>query len=119
MIGNPYNPELPHPFPSGGTIPRQLFKTVAAAATPEALGADKVLLKSLLFTAIPSLGGTNVGNVYIQTRNSAGVFVDAYELVPGAVIPWAMADGESIRASDFKIRVATDGDGVQVMFHQR
>jgi hypothetical protein len=117
-----YDPDLRHPVPAGGTVPRHFYKTVASNATPEVLGENIVLMTSIIFEGIKALSTNNTGNVTIQTRkNIAGVwtFTDVLVLAPGDIVEWKMQDDESIRASDFYVKVATNNDGVRVQYHQR
>jgi len=97
-------------------IPTVFTKTVAASATPEALGDDDTIFASVLFIAQKSYGTDNTGNVHLQVKNAAGTFTDALPLTPGQIQPFAMDPGfeyRQLKASDFKLRVETNGDGVR------
>jgi len=104
----------PRPFK-----PRVLSKTVAASGTPEALGASTVRMSGMEFIAEKAVGTANTGSVTIQVIDtSTGVLTDAKVLAASDVWSWPMPTWEAgyYRASDFTIKVATNGDGVRVIY---
>lgn len=93
--------------------PRLLVKTVAASATPEALGSSLTRMNGMTFFGQKAAGTDNTGNVTIQMDGQ-----DAMILTPGAAHTWPMPtwEGAYYLASDFTIKVATNGDGVVVVY---
>lgn len=102
--------------------PRHLLKVVALAITPELLGTDDTIrMYGVQFVAQNAFGVDNTGNVTIQVNNGSIAvpsYADAIVLNPGQSATWpgsAFLEGY-FRQSDFKIKVATNGDGVRVLY---
>ena len=102
-------------YPARRFKPRLLTKIVAASGTPEALGANTVRMAGLTFYAQNALSTPNAGNVTIQLDG-----VDAIVLEPDDVWTWTAPTYEAgyYLASDWTIKVATNGDGVRVLYSE-
>ncbi len=103
--------------------PRHLIKTVAASGTPEVLDASTTLrMYGIQFIAQKAFGTDNTGNVTIQVNNGTVAvpsYADAMVLEPGQKETWpgsAFLEG-FYTPLDFKIKVATNGDGVRVLYN--
>ena len=102
--------------------PKRIIKTVAASGTPEVLDADDTIrMYGVNFVAQKAFGDNNTGNVTIQVNNgtlAVPAYVDALVIEPGQERAWpgiAFLEG-FFRPSDFRIKVATNGDGVIALF---
>jgi hypothetical protein len=93
--------------------PIHFFKTVASSAAPEFLSEEAGLrLHGVTFIAEKTAGGgDNTGNVTIMLGGT-----DAKVLEPGREWSWPQPPHEAgwFDPKDFKIKVATNGDGVHV-----
>jgi hypothetical protein len=92
-------------------------KTVASTDTPEFLADDVVRFHSVYFIAQKSPSSANAGNVIIQMKNLSGTWTDLKTLRPGQdwsyyVMPFPNVP--TMNGNQFKIKVATNGDGVNV-----
>lgn len=94
--------------------PRGLIKTVALASEPELLGADTIRMHRPLFIGKKDAATLNAGKITLQFQSEAGTFEDALEIEPGDERCFPISG--SYRASDFKIKVANDGDGCLVVY---
>lgn len=99
---------------------QSIAKTVALAATPEALGASTQKFSSVMFVAYKGTAETaNTGDVYVQVPaleadGTEGSLVSVLKLTPGASSPVITKDlglGK-LSADKFTVKVATNGDGV-------
>ena len=100
--------------------PLHFIKTVADSGTPEALGASSVRLSSIQFIAEKAFGVANAGNITTQIPGTDGEFTDSKVITPGLTYTWLIPSSDNsgsafYKASDFKIKVATNGDGVRVI----
>jgi len=96
-------------------------KTVAATATPEDLGVGMQRFKSVIFFGGKGTAETNNASIaYVQLRqmNADGTQGDWLSAIPVSAGGWSagfnrstLADGV-YDASQFKIKVGTNGDGV-------
>jgi hypothetical protein len=96
--------------------PVMLTKIVASAAVPEFLNDDGTMrLHGLFFIGEKAVGTDNAGNVTIQIGGE-----DAIILEPGERLTWPQQPYEAgyMVPTDFKIKVAVDGDGVRVVGNQ-
>jgi len=102
-------------WPARRYKPRVIVKTVAAAATPEALGGSQ-RMAGITFFATKAVGTNNTGNVTIQVDGTT----DAWVMTPGDVFSWPAPPYEAgyYLASDFTIKVATDADGVVAVYSE-
>lgn len=94
--------------------PRGFFKTVASSATPEVLGEETTHMLRPVFIGRKTAATVNTGTVTIQVKNLSGDFIDLLTLTSDEERTWPV-DG-FYKASDFKIKVETNGDGVGVAF---
>ncbi len=97
-------------------IPKQFFKTVASSAAPEFLADNPPLkLYGITFIAEKAFNTPNTGNVTIQIEGE-----DAKLLESGREWTWPMPEFEAgyFDSKAFKIKVATNGDGVHVLYHE-
>ena len=102
--------------------PRTLIKTVTLAVTPEALSADTTLrVYGIQFVGQKAFGTDNTGNIIVQVNNGTTDtpdYQDALTIEPGQMSTWggsAFLEGFFI-LNDFKIKVATNGDGVRILY---
>ena len=91
-------------------------KLVAAAATPEVLGAASILFNNIQFIAENAVGVSNTGNITIQLKNPSGTFTDAKVIEPGQAYNWPAPAHGYFDASQFTIKAAQDGDGVRYIY---
>jgi len=89
---------------------QNFYKTVAAAAVPEAIGAATVQFNAAIVTAAKSNTEANAGNVFLQYTSADGDHVD--ELYPGNSIQILAPLNGIFNAAQFFVDVAVDGDGV-------
>ena len=94
-------------------------KTVAAAATPEVLGASVQRFKNVLFYGGKGTAETsNTGTAYVQLKQmaadgTAGEDLSAMPVTKGGYSAGLTApDGQWFSADQFTIKVGTNGDGV-------
>jgi hypothetical protein len=101
-------------WPARRFKPRLIVKTIADSGTPEALGTNQ-RMQGLTFFANKAVGTPNVGTVTIQVDG-----VDAWIMESGSVYTWPSPPYEAgyYFASDFTIKVATNGDGVVVVYSE-
>ena len=101
-------------WPARRYKPRVLIKTVAASGTPEALGASQ-RMQGLTFFAYKAAATVNTGAITIQIDG-----VDAWVMEAGSVYNWPSPPYEAgyYLASDFTIKVATNGDGVVAVYSE-
>lgn len=101
-------------WPARRYKPRLLVKTVAASGTPEALGTTQ-RMAGITFFANKAVGTANTGNVTIMVDGA-----DAWIMQPDTVYTWPSPPYEAgyYLASDFTIKVATNGDGVVVVYSE-
>lgn len=94
---------------------------VLAAATPSVLGTDKQRFKGVVFFGGKGTPETNnTSTAYVQLRSmssdgTAGAFISAMPVPAGGYSAGMNIDTESDRtfnASQFTIKVGTNGDGV-------
>ena len=106
-------------WPARRYKPRVIVKTVAASGTPEALGTSQ-RLAGLTFFGAKAVGTNNTGNVTLQVEDSSGTLSDAWVMMPGDVFTWPAPPYEAgyYLASDFTIKVATNGDGVVAVYSE-
>src|ERR1041385_5144430 len=92
--------------------PLSFVKTVAVAGTPEYLGNNDLRLYGMTFIAEKAVGTNNVGNVTIQIDGAAALILE-----PGEMYTWPQPPFEAgyFMPEDFKIDVATAGDGVRCL----
>lgn len=95
--------------------PTEIIKTVASAATPEALGASTVAsFKTIVFVGNKAARTANTGRVWIQltsANGSAGI-----PLLSGQVI--SITTVARFSPADFYIDVETAADGVVTLLLQ-
>lgn len=101
-------------WPARRYKPRLIVKTVADSATPEAIGTSQ-RMAGLTFFAQKAVGTANTGNITIMLDG-----VDAWIMEPSSVFTWPAPPYEAgyYFASDFTIKVATNGDGVVVVYSE-
>ena len=101
-------------LPAVTTVPVQITKTVAAAATPEALAADGTFFRSATIIASKAARVLNTGLVYlgIGATNDAS----ALELSPGDVYTITAPLGQQYDLNDWYLDVVTAADGVVVIY---
>ena len=101
--------------------PSVILKTVAAAATPEALGTTAQVFHGIVFLGYKGDATTaNTGTVYVQlkeldTDGTLGSFADAIPIPSGgysAALNVSMMGVSELNAAQFQINVDNDGDGV-------
>lgn len=92
---------------------RAFIKTVAAPATPEALGAASIIFNDISFIAQKGFEVANTSDVFIQIQDNSGTWVDHRRLLPGQELNIIAPPGSAFRATDFRIRVLTANDGVR------
>ena len=92
---------------------RYLLKTVAASGTPEALGTSAIKFSDIKFVGENAFGVPNTGNVFLQVQDAAGTWTDTRTIAPGDTVSYVSPNRTCYRASEFRIRVATNGDGVR------
>jgi hypothetical protein len=92
--------------------PHQIIKTVAASGTPEFLDDNNTRIFGATFIGEKAFNTPNTGNVTIQVEGG-----DALLLEPGEMITWPQPPYEAgyWMPQDFKIKVATNGDGVRCL----
>lgn len=95
-------------------------KVVADSRTPEYLGSPTMWFWAITFTAQKDVGSANTGNVTIQVIDfTTKDFADWKVLAPGQSITYALPNPVPDRlfnGEQFKIKVATNGDGVTCIF---
>ena len=96
------------------TVPTQVIKTVAAAATPEALAADATYFSTATLVAKKAARTVNTGIVYL----GIGATNDAQPipLNPGDIWEIAAPAGQKYDLNDFYLDVVTAGDGVAIVY---
>ena len=92
-------------------------KTVAAAATPEAISASATPVIEVCIQALSS----NTGKIYVGD-DSVSATRCAAELEPGQIWTWevpAGGRGEEAVLSDIFIQVSVDGEGAHISYVKR
>ena len=92
----------------------QLTKTVAAAATPEAIAADGTYFVSAFIVGKKAARTDNVGTIYVgigSTNNSQPIPIN-----PGEIVTLSMGEGQEGDLNDWYVDVETAGDGVVVIY---
>lgn len=92
-----------------------MIKTVADSGTPELLGAETLHFLDAIFIGKKSESENNTGAVTIQIQEEGGTWRDAITIAAGEEYPWFEGN---FPASEFRLKVANNGDGVLVIYHR-
>jgi hypothetical protein len=94
--------------------PTTVIKTVAASGTPESIAADGTFFRHATVFAKKAARTVNTGVIYVGTTSVNDA--QPYDLEPGDVWTIDAPAGGKLDLNDFYVDVATNGDGVVVIY---
>lgn len=99
---------------ANATTPIQITKTVAASGTPEALAASGTYFRKATILAQKAARSANTGTVYLGIGSTNDT--QPIGLSPGDVWSIEAPQGEKYDLNDWYLDVATNGDGVVIIY---
>ena len=95
-------------------VPGQIIKTVAAAATPEAITDTPVYFSYAHFIGNKAARTGNTGTVYLGV--TSGNDTQPIAIATGATFTLSAPGGIKLDFHDFYIDVVTNGDGLVIIY---